>query len=86
MDVHQWHSNTEIYETEEDKIYNESLPKVFKDNPEVGTEGIYQNYTRLTFVCYLRSKLIQCDEKDPRVAAHITASGNRRIKIETEDT
>ncbi len=63
MDVHQWHSNSEIYETEEDKKYNESLPKVFKDNPEVGTAGLDKKYTRLTFVCYLREKLANCPNK-----------------------
>ena len=56
MDVHQWHSNTPIYETKEDREYNETLDTVFKDNPEVGTAGIYNKYTRLTFVCYLREK------------------------------
>ena len=34
MDVHQWHSNTEIYETEEDKKYNESIPKAYHGNVE----------------------------------------------------
>ena len=63
MDVHQWHSNSEIYETEEDKKYNESLPKAFKDNPEVGTAGLDKKYTRLTFVCYLREKLANCPNK-----------------------
>ena len=57
MDVHQWHSNTSIFETEEDDIKNNSkLEKVFNDNPEVGTVGLDKNYTRLTFVCYLRKK------------------------------
>ena len=57
MDVHQWHSNTEIYETDEDKKYNESIPKAYNDNVEVGTIGIDKLYTRLTFVCYLRKPL-----------------------------
>jgi hypothetical protein len=60
MDVHQWHSNTQIYETESDKIYNNTLKSDFKDNPDVGTEGIYTNYTRLSFVCYLRESIINC--------------------------
>ena len=66
VDVHQWHSNTPIYETEEQKKYNETLIPDFKDNPEVGTAGIYNKYTRLTFVCYLREKLIHCDKIDTR--------------------
>ena len=47
------HSNTEIYETKEDIEFNKILSE-FKDNPKIGTEGIYTKYTRLTFVCYLR--------------------------------
>ena len=63
MDVHQWHSNTPIYETPEQKIYNKDLVPDYKDNPKVGTMGLYKNYTRLTFVCYLREKLANCDDK-----------------------
>ena len=78
MDVHQWHSNTEIYETEEDKKYNESIPKAYNDNIEVGTIGIDKLYTRLTFVCYLRENLINCPDKiDPRF---LTKSGHSKIK------
>ena len=66
MDVHQWHSNTPITETEEDNEFNKSLPKVYKDNPAVGTVGIYELYTRLSFVCYLREKILNCpDVIDP---------------------
>ena len=78
MDVHQWHSNTEIYETEEDRNYNESIPKAYNDNIEVGTIGIDKLYTRLTFVCYLRENLVNCpDTIDPRF---LTKSGHSRIK------
>ena len=78
MDVHQWHCNTPIYETEEDKIFNESLEPVFKDNPEVGTEGIYEKYTRISFVCYLREKIAKCpDIIDPR---YLQESGHSKIK------
>jgi len=78
MDVHQWHCNTPIYETEEDKIFNESLEPVFKDNPEVGTQGIYEKYTRISFVCYLREKILSCpDTIDPRF---LTKSGHNKIK------
>ena len=62
MDVHQWHSNTEIYETKEDIEFNKDIKSEFKDNPKIGTEGIYTKYTRLTFVCYLREKLLFCDK------------------------
>ena len=58
--------------------YNEKLDKVFNDNPEVGTVGLDKNYTRLTFVCYLREKIANCpDTVDPR---YLTKSGHSRIK------
>ena len=80
MDVHQWHCNTPLYETEEDKIYNESLEPAFKDNPEVGTVGIYEKYTRISFVCYLREKIASCPDKiDPRF---LTKSGHSKIITE----
>lgn len=81
MDVHQWHANTQLYETDEDKEYNESLPNDYKDNPEVGTAGLYKKYTRISFVCYLREKIATCpDSIDPRF---LTASGHSKIQIES---
>jgi hypothetical protein len=80
MDVHQWHSNTPMYETEEDKEYNEAIPKVYKDNPNIGTSGVYELYTRISFVCYLREKLIKCpNDIDPRF---LTKSGHNKITDE----
>ena len=77
MDVHQWHCNTPMYETEENKLYNESIEPAFKDNPEVGTAGIYEKYTRISFVCYLREKILSCPDKiDPR---YLTKSGHNKI-------
>ena len=77
MDVHQWHSNTDIYETEEDKIFNNTIDYAFNDNPEVGTVGLDKKYTRLTFVCYLREKILECpDEIDPQF---LKESGNKKI-------
>jgi len=62
MDVHQYHCNTPLYETEEDKAYNDTLKDMYpRDNPEVGTAGIGKKYNRLSFVCYLREKLADCD-------------------------
>jgi hypothetical protein len=79
MDVHQWHCNTELYETEEDKAYNETIETDYHDNPEVGTVGIYEKYTRLTFVCYLREKIANCpDSVDPRF---LTKSGHSKIEV-----
>ena len=59
-DVHNYHSNTEIWTTKEQDQYNSTLDKVFKANPEVGTVGIYEDYARISFVSYLREKLIDC--------------------------
>ena len=82
MDVHQWHSNTEIYETEEDKKYNETLEPDYHDNPEVGTEGLYKNYTRLSFVCYLREKIANCPNESEIDSQFLTKSGHNKIIIE----
>jgi hypothetical protein len=77
MDVHQWHANTPIYETPEDKLKNMDIVSDFKDNPAVGTAGLYQTYTRISFVCYLREKIASCpDEIDPR---YLTKSGHNKI-------
>ena len=83
MDVHQWHSNTPIYETEEDKAYNETLEPDYQDNPAVGTEGLYKKYTRLSFVCYLREKIAKCpalSEIDPQF---LTKSGHSKIIVDS---
>ena len=84
MDVHEWHTNTPIYETPEDKEYNNQLEDVFKDNPDVGTVGIYEKYTRLTFVCYLREKISHCPDKQDLTEhelAHLTKSGHSKIEV-----
>ena len=78
MDVHEWHCNDDLYETKEDKKYNKTLPKVFKDNPEVGTAGLDKNFTRLSFVCYLREKIVNCPNSiDKR---YLTRSSSKKIK------
>ena len=66
MDVHEWHCNTELYETAEDKKANKDLPKIHKDDPETGTLGSDQSYSRVSFVCYLREKLRQCNDAQTR--------------------
>ena len=78
MDVHQWHANTPMYETAEDKVKNSEIVSDFKDNPAVGTAGLYQAYTRISFVCYLREKIATCPDKiDPR---YLTKSGHSKIE------
>ena len=80
MDVHKWHSNTKLYETEEDKEFNSTLESEFKDNPDIGTAGIYKKYTRLSFVCYLREKIIKCDNDNP-VQSFLTSSTKRKNNL-----
>ena len=82
MDVHQWHSNTPIYETEEDKAYNETLEIDYHDNPDVGTEGLYKKYTRLSFVCYLREKIATCPNKEEINPQFLTKSGHSKIVVD----
>lgn len=61
MDVHEWHCNTEMYETAEDAKYNKTLAPIFNHNPDTGTQGTDFPFTRLSFVCYLRENLIDCN-------------------------
>jgi len=66
MDVHEWHTNSKLYETEEDKKYNASLPDIRTRDPETGVVGADKKFQRLTFVCYFREKLANCDEAKTR--------------------
>jgi len=66
MDVHQWHCNTKMYETEEDAKFNRGLPRIHKEDVETGTMGTDKPYTRISFVCYLREKLRKCNNGETR--------------------
>jgi len=66
MDVHQWHCNTKLYETEEDKKKNKNIPRVHKSELSTGTLGDELPFSRVSFVCYLREKLRDCDEKETK--------------------
>lgn len=66
MDVHEWHCNTELYETKEDKEYNKTLPKIYFDDPSTGTMGGEKTFTRISFVCYLRTKIRGCKDSETR--------------------
>ena len=83
MDVHQWHSNTPIYETDKDKEFNKTLDRDYTDNPAVGTEGLYTNYTRLSFVCYLRAKILKCPSESEIDPQFLTKSGHNKIITES---
>ena len=66
MNVHEWHTNSPIEETEADKEYNKKLPDIRTRDPNVGVAGSEHKYHRLTFVCYFREKLLECDEAKTR--------------------
>ena len=62
-DVHEYHANTALYETEEDKLLNDELPDIYKDNLEVGVLGLNNRFSRISLVCYLRGELTECKMK-----------------------
>jgi len=64
MDVHEWHCNTELTESAEDKKTNSGLKDVYRNDKETGTQGIEKLFSRVSFVCYLREKLVDCKAKD----------------------
>ena len=59
-DVHQYHANTEIWTTPEQDQRNALLPRLLKDNLKIGTLGAGTDYARISMVCYLREKMIDC--------------------------
>jgi hypothetical protein len=64
MDVHEWHGNSKMYETPEDAAYNRRLPDIRSRDAETGVIGSQELYQRLSFVCYFREKISECDEGD----------------------
>ena len=69
-DVHQYHGNTSLWETPADKEYNDKYPQqTYKDNLNVGVEGLNNRFSRVSFVCYLREDIINCPVKNKFVIA-----------------
>lgn len=66
MDVHEWHCNTELYESAQDKAFNKKLPKIHNNDLSTGTLGGDKPFTRISFVCYLREKLRSCTPSDTK--------------------
>lgn len=64
MDVHEWHGNSKMYETPEDAAYNRRLPDIRSRDADTGVIGSQELYQRLSFVCYFREKISECDEGD----------------------
>lgn len=63
MDVHEWHCNAKLYETASDKKFNKKLPVLFKHDTKTGTIGSEFLFSRISFVCYMREKIVNCDPK-----------------------
>jgi len=83
-DVHQWHANTELYESPEDLKYNDENPQqTYKDNLEVGVLGLNNRFSRISFVCYLREDIINCPGFNKFVIS--LKDGERRHKWENTD-
>jgi hypothetical protein len=49
-----------LYETEEQKTFNKQLPKIYDNDASTGTLGQDKPFTRISFVCYLREKMVNC--------------------------
>ena len=86
MDVHEWHCNTEMTETEADKKFNRALPTIHHADPKTGTMGSTKDFTRISFVCYLREKLRKCKNKETqeyykRIAFHPVRGPMKTRKI-----
>jgi hypothetical protein len=60
--VSEYHANTEIWTTPEQETFNNEMSLRFKLDTQVGTLGLDKRYTRISFVSYLREKLINCDK------------------------
>lgn len=59
--VHNYHCNTELWTTKKQDEYNKfNTPSFKKVNKDIGVLGSDKDYTRMSFVCYLREKLIDC--------------------------
>ena len=73
-------SNVEEFYNYENEL--EELKEIIKEvfNSEIGTAGIYEKYTRLAFVCYLRKKIINCDNDNP-VQSFLTSSTKRKNNL-----
>jgi hypothetical protein len=63
MDVHQWHCNTEMFETPEDKAFNKTLEPIKYYKTKTGAQGSDKTFSRISFVCYVREGLADCDAK-----------------------
>ena len=66
MDVHQWHCNSGITQTAEDKKFNDALPDIRTRDATTGVVGSQEKFQRISFVCYFREKISACSEQATR--------------------
>ena len=81
VDVHEHHGNTELYETDEDKLLNDELPVITKDNLEIGILGLNNRFTRISLVCYLRDKLKECELPIQQKLLHYETPPETKITV-----
>ena len=69
-----------LKEITEAEMKTKLLKKERQMKKATAIHDVYELYTRISFVCYLREKLINCpDDIDPR---YLTKSGHSKIKDE----
>lgn len=86
MDVHEWHCNTKLYQTAEDKKANKGLPRIHKDDLETGTMGAEEPFSRVSFVCYLREKLRKCNNNETRKYFKTIGFNPRKMTLNSAST
>ena len=84
-DVHQYHANTELFETPEDKEYNDTHPSSFRDNLEVGVLGLNNRFSRLSYVFYLREDIINCKNSYDKYYISLVGMEERQKRFEGTD-
>ena len=87
----EWHCNSEFTENASQKKFNNNMEDIFKDNPEVGTAGLDNKFTRISFVAYLRQKILNSIETDHEYLIdfdgnHINKNLNKKQIKQTKQT
>ena len=59
-DVHQYHCNSEFFTDDCDDDYNDELEPFFTADKNNMVSGSEYKFDRISFVCYLREKMIEC--------------------------
>lgn len=61
--VHEHHCNSPLYTTEDQDVYNEEFCDRYDDMPENLVKGSNFKFSRISFVCYCRAKINDCENK-----------------------